>query len=147
MATVRTKPKAAIPKASKARGGKAAGTAASSEGLEGVFRALRATLAAHAGKLVVKHDGPKGYQVVGPKPFRGKELFVGAVRIGKAYVSYDLFPVYVAPELLEGMTPALEKRMQGKACFNFKAEDEALFRELGELTKRGVALFAEKGML
>ena len=29
--------------------------------------------------------------------------------------------------------------MQGKACFNFKEPDPALFAELGELTKSGAS--------
>lgn len=63
-----------------------------------------------------------------PSPFpqhKGEPLFFGAVRTGKAYVSFHLMPIYMCPELNKLITPALKKRMQGKACFNFKTAPEA----------------------
>ena len=39
----------------------------------------------------------------------------------------------------------LRKRMQGKACFNFIEPDEALFRELADLTQRSAAGFRNAG--
>ena len=65
----------------------------------------------------------------------------GAVRKGKAYVSYHLFPLYTCPELKKEIPPALAKRMQGKTCFNFSDVDEALFGELAKLTQRGHEIF------
>ena len=50
-------------------------------------------------------------------------------------------PVYGCPELLQGMSPALKKRMQGKACFNFTAVDDTCFAELGRLTAAGLKKF------
>ena len=35
--------------------------------------------------------------------------------------------------------------MQGKACFNFTAVDDALFAELASVTKRGLAGFKKLG--
>ena len=67
-----------------------------------------------------------------------------AVRKGKSYVSFHLFPVYMFPELLHGLSPALKKRMQGKSCFNFKTVDEELLAELRELTARGVRMTRER---
>jgi hypothetical protein len=46
-------------------------------------------------------------------------------------------PVYVCPDLLDGMSDGLKKRMQGKSCFNFTAPDAALFDELAQLTRAG----------
>ncbi|MEO8436520.1 MAG: hypothetical protein ABI596_16600 [Pyrinomonadaceae bacterium] len=68
-------------------------------------------------------------------------LYFGGVRIGKAYVSFHLMPVYACPELLHERSPELKKRMQGKSCFNFKAVDEKQFKELAKLTKAGFARF------
>ena len=45
-------------------------------------------------------------------------------------------PVYANPELLDGMSLELKKRMQGKSCFNFKKAEPELFEELGALTGR-----------
>lgn len=52
--------------------------------------------------------------------------------------------VYVSPEEMKGMSPELRKRMQGKSCFNFRAVDEALFKELAGLTKAGAARFNDE---
>ena len=71
----------------------------------------------------------------------GNALFFGAVRRGKAYISFYLMPVYAEPSLLGGISPALRKHMQGKSCFNFKTVDEELFKELETLTKAGFTRF------
>jgi hypothetical protein len=68
----------------------------------------------------------------------GKPMWVGGVRIGKQYVSYYLMPVYGFPGLLAGISPELERRRQGKSCFNFTQIDEPLFAELEALTQRGL---------
>ena len=65
------------------------------------------------------------------------------MRRGKRYVSFYLMSVYACPDLLEGMSPELKKRMQGKSCFNFKDVDEKLFKELAKLTKAGAARFTD----
>jgi hypothetical protein len=41
------------------------------------------------------------------------------------------------------MTKDLKKRMQGKACFNYKTVDDALFVELEELTENGFEEFKQ----
>ena len=41
----------------------------------------------------------------------------------------------------------LRARMQGKACFNFKAVDETLFGELDRLTGDGLKAFEAAGYL
>jgi hypothetical protein len=74
------------------------------------------------------------------------QMFAG-VHKGKRYVSYHLFTVYLEPGQLDGLSPELRKRMQGKSCFNFTRVDEALFTELDALTDRGRDLYAERGLL
>jgi hypothetical protein len=44
-----------------------------------------------------------------------------------------------------GMSPALKKRMQGKACFNFTAIDRELFEELEQVTERGYQAWKKIG--
>jgi len=87
-------------------------------------------------------DAPGKYTLAGPSPMRkGQALWFGAVMTQKHYVSYHLMPVYGCRELVAGLSPALKKRMQGKACFNFTAVDEPLFKELAALTDRGYKRF------
>jgi len=110
------------------------------------FDALRLILAAHAKGLKVTADGPKGYSLNTPYSAKWKkELFFGGVAAQKNYVSFHLFPVYMFPDLLDGISEGLRARMQGKSCFNFRAPDTELFRELAALTKAGLArMRAEK---
>jgi hypothetical protein len=56
-----------------------------------------------------------------------------------------LMPVYVEPKLLEGMSPELKKRMQGKSCLNFTEIDKPLFNELAALTKASFEKYKEQG--
>ena len=114
-----------------------------------IFQHIRALYEAHAPAGVVLHDEPGRYHLgthhVRPKD--GYRLWFGGVKIKKNYVSAHVMPVYVHPELLATISPALRKRMQGKACFNFKVKDEALLDELGALIARGVESFARDGSL
>jgi hypothetical protein len=47
-------------------------------------------------------------------------MWFGAVKLGKAYVSFHLMPLYMSPTLEKEISASLKKRMQGKTCFNFK---------------------------
>ena len=49
-----------------------------------------------------------------PSPFpqhKGKPVWFGSVRLGKAYVSYHLVPLYMNPVLAEAVPARLKKRM------------------------------------
>lgn len=117
---------------------------------EKVYERLKSILQKYErGPLKADPNEPGYYALTGPASdlTRGNDLWVGAVRIGKNYVSYHFMPVYGFPELLDGISPALRKRMQGKSCFNFKSVDETLFAELAGLTERGVQRFRQAGFL
>jgi hypothetical protein len=102
-----------------------------------IFQALKGVLQPFAPKLMVTEDSPKTYTLVTKSAsYKGKPMFFASV-VRKSYVSYHLLPLYWKPELLEGMSPELRKRMQGKACFNFKKMEPALFKQLGKLTRTG----------
>ena len=105
------------------------------------FRKLRALLGPYAGKLRVVHDTDSNYYLDTHYIMNKQPMFFGAVRKGKAYVSFHLMPVYVFPELLRELSPELKRRMQGKSCFNFKTSDEKFLNELAKLTKAGFAKF------
>jgi len=115
-----------------------------------VFAALKPVLGKHADRLAVKADTPTEYTLVTrcASPFpqhKGQPLYFGSVLLGKAYVSFHLVPIYMCPELQKSISPALKKRMQGKACFNFKTEpDPQLITDLARLTEAGIKLWSEK---
>lgn len=110
-----------------------------------VFEQLKKALQPFAPKLTVKTDTADAYYLEGPYSEKWKkELYFGSTHIKKNYVSFHLMPVYMYPDLLDGISPKLKKHMQAKSCFNFKAVDPALFKELKALTKRGYARFREE---
>jgi hypothetical protein len=90
---------------------------------------------------MVTKDGPGGIAIEIPG-LEGKPWgYVAGTRLGKGYVSYYLMPVYASPELAATLSPELRKRMQGKACFNFRTVDERLFAELEALTATSLPAF------
>jgi len=123
---------------------------------DSIFVRLRAILQKNAEGFTVADSTPQRYGLegrVGPatlQAWRGKEktshIPVAWVEIGKSYVSYHLMPVG-SPKLSAGISAALKARMQGKTCFNFKAADEFLFKELEQLTAQGLAAFVKAGFV
>jgi hypothetical protein len=115
-----------------------------------IFAELKQVFAKHVKRLSVKADTAIEYTLLtkAPSPFpqhKGQPMYFGSVRLGKAYVSFHLMPLYMCPELTRTVSPALKKRMQGKACFNFKTGPEAeLIAELKQLTAAGFKLWGEK---
>ncbi len=106
------------------------------------FAGLKEIFQRHADKLTVLADKPGNYTLlVKSVLYKGKPLWFGAVQVMKNYLSFHLMPVYMNPTLQKQISPELKKRMQGKACFNFTAPDEKLFRELAELTGMGLKRF------
>lgn len=109
---------------------------------QATFEKLKAILTPYAAKLIVVHDTDKNYYLDTVHVMKNKQrLFFAAVRVGKAYVSFHLMPVYACADLPGTISPELKRRMQGKSCFNFKTVDEKLFKELGKLTKEGFKRF------
>jgi hypothetical protein len=112
---------------------------------DAVFARLRAILVPYARTLHANHDKPDYYYLETKTVlYKGRPVFFAAVRKGKGYVSFHLMPVYAYPKLRATLSPALRKRMQGKACFNFTTVDEDLFEELRQLTAAGAEGFTEK---
>src|SRR5262249_9338559 len=107
------------------------------------FAVLKRVLRKYANRLTVKADTPVEYTLVtkSASPFqqhKGQPLYFGSLRLGKAFVSFHLVPVYMCPALVKSVSPALKKRMQGKACFNFKtAPAPELIDALARLTDAG----------
>ena len=107
-----------------------------------VFSALRRILEELGNEVTVQADKPGNFHTEIPSiVHRGRPLYFAGVRTGKNYVGYYLMSVYYNAALLKGVSPALKKRMQGKACFNFSAVDEECFSELRRLTANGLKIF------
>jgi hypothetical protein len=122
-----------------------------------VFQRLRGILQKHQSGFTVSSDTAMRFGLeapVGPatiKAWGGKAkaptMPVAWVEVKKSYVSYHLMGIYVNPRLQAKLSDALRSRMQGKSCFNFKAEDEALFRELSKVTAESFVALSEGGFI
>ena len=114
-----------------------------------IVEALKGLLSRYGDRLDVVKESSWGYymQTKKPVPKKGPLMFA-AVRVGKAYVSYHVMPIYMNEPLKATISPELRKRMQGKACFNFKAMPEpALLDELRVLTEAGFRTFEAAGYI
>ena len=112
---------------------------------DSIFSDLKKIFAPYESKLVVASDTPTYYGLEIDHVMKNKHrLFFGAVRKGKAYVSFHLMPVYAFSEIRDLISPELKKRMQGKSCFNFSAPDPRLYKELAILTRKGFRKFTSK---
>ena len=128
-----------------------------SSDFEAIFVRLRGILREQSHALSVKDDTVDCYSLegcAGPAALRAwggkvkkRMIPVAWVQIGKAYVSYHLMGVYENAKLRDGMSEKLKVRMQGKTCFNFKSNDEALFTELAQLTAQAIADFRNAGYI
>lgn len=117
--------------------------------LHAVFTALRPLYTKHQDACVLLADEARRY-ALNSHEVRAKDgyvTFFGSVDIKKNFVSAHLFPVYVYPDLLDGISDALRKRMQGKSCFNFSVVEPSLIAELGTLIDAGAARFKADGKL
>ena len=107
-----------------------------------VFSTLRELLKGFRGNLAVQTDRPGNYHLEAPFILhRKKPLYFAGVRTQKNYVSFHLLYLYFNPAAIKTVPPALKKRMQGKACFNFATVDEECFTQLGQLIGDGLKIF------
>jgi hypothetical protein len=108
-----------------------------------VFATLRRMLERFVGsEIAVQTDEPGNYHLEVPGILhRKKPLYFAGVRTNKNYVSMYLMCAYYSPDLVKSMSPALKKRNQGKACFNFTEVDPECFAELERLTAAGLKKF------
>lgn len=121
---------------------------ANRDGFPAVFERLRGILAAQAPPLSVATEAADDYGVVAKPTAKYPDGHpFGVVRVKKNYVSYHLFPLYLFPDLLDGIAEPLRKRMQGKTCFNFAKLDEATVAELGRLTAAGLARYEREALV
>ena len=110
------------------------------------FDTLRALLKPYEPKLTIVMDKPRAYYLASntSKTKSGAAVWFGGVQIMKNYVSFHLIPVYANPQLAKSLSPDLQKRMQGKSCFNFTTIEPAHVKELTALAKKGFDGFVKQ---
>jgi hypothetical protein len=109
------------------------------------FQGLRKILKPYDKKLRILKDDPGFYMSESKSiQYQGKPVMFASI-ISKSYVAFHLFPVYMFPDLLKGISAELKRRMQGKTCWNFKKAEEPLFVELAEVVDASFQRFAGLG--
>ncbi len=110
-----------------------------------VFDAYRPILKPYIPNMMVVQDNERGVYLNTQSVMKNRQpLFFASLAINKAYVSFHLFPVYMYPDLLDGIGD-LVKRMQGKSCFNFRQVDPSQVERMRALVEAGYQRFKAEG--
>lgn len=116
--------------------------------------AVEARLAAVETRLQAIVDAYRDRLVVGSvygletltRPGTKAHDFFAFVKPGASYVSLYLKPVYTWPDLLDDISPALRKRLQGtRTAFGFASVDDELLAELEGLVERAFRRYDKAG--
>jgi hypothetical protein len=67
------------------------------------------------------------------------------VKPASKHVGFYLLPMHQHPELRDGLSPALSKRLTGKSTFTFKVLDEAEMVELDAVVARAYERYRAAG--
>lgn len=115
--------------------------------LSGIYRRLRPILEPYRDRMVVIQDNERGIYLNAPRVMKnGQPLFFASIAINKRYVSFHLFPVYMYPDLLDGIGD-LKRRMQGMSCFNFSKLTDEQIEGLTDLVRQGYDRLRSEGDL
>ena len=113
------------------------------ERLAAVEARLRAIVDRYRDRLVV--GSVYGLETL-TRPGAKAHDFFAFVKPGTSYVSLYLKPVYTWPDLLDDISPALRKRLQGtRTAFGFASVDDELLTELEGLVERAFRRYAKAG--
>lgn len=116
--------------------------APTAEQLAAVEARLRAILVPYESKLVA---GSVYNLPTLTRPGAKKHDWFAFVKPGPKHVSFFLLPIHTWPDLLEGLSSALAKRVTGASCLTFAAIDEAQATELEGLVARAYERYAAAG--
>ncbi len=127
-----------------------------SAGLDLVFRSLKAALKKGAPGFHISSDSPSRFELeASPGPatlaaWGGKlkrpRIPIAWVTMAKDHVSFHLMALD-HPAVRTTLSEPLQASLQGKTCLTFRVHDRELFRELAEVTARGLAAFRKAGFI
>jgi hypothetical protein len=108
--------------------------------LEAVASRLAGVLFAARGEMSYADDGGRPRLEV-PGLEGNPQGAVAQIAIRRRYVAYTLVPVYLLPDLINGVSDGLRRTFNGKGIFRFASIDDSLVVELQSLTTRSVAAY------
>lgn len=117
-----------------------------------IFDLLKRVMEDYCPPLVVKKKLEDAIEVIGnvPTPYGYKKVIVpgmyfSSALIRKDNVSFYFFPIYGAPKEFEKLAPIAMKCLDGKTCFHFKKEEQAVEQEIRALFNQGIAVYKKQG--
>ena len=119
-----------------------------------IYGRLKKNLENFVPPMVAKENAAEHtYELSGNKPVpygHDKKIVAGmyfaSIAQRKDSVVFYFFPMYYNPAMNE-VAPLLCKCLKGKTCFHFKKEEQLDEKELGDLLKRGMEAWKERGYL
>ena len=116
-----------------------------------IFGKLKSSLEKQCPPMVCVKDKADSYEIIGNKPVpygSTKKIVPGmyfaSVVARKDMVSFYFMPIYYDKKNYETIAPTLLKSLKGKACFNFKKEEQVNVRELADLLDRGARVWKKR---
>jgi len=126
----------------------------SAEAKSSIFSLLKKIMEENCPPLVIKRSSREGIEVIGntPTPYGYKKeivpgMYFASALIRKDNVSFYFFPIYGAPKEFQNMAPSAMKCLDGKTCFHFKKEEQAVEKELRAMFKKGIQVYKKQGWI
>ncbi|MCY7409518.1 MAG: DUF1801 domain-containing protein [Chitinophagales bacterium] len=117
-----------------------------------IFSLLKKVMEESCPPLVITKNSKEGIEVIGniPTPYGSKKVMVpgmyfASALIRKDNVSFYFFPIYYHEKDFEKLIPTLLKCLDGKTCFHFKKEEQAVEKEIKAMFKKGIEMYRKQG--
>jgi len=119
-----------------------------------IFSLLKKVMEEHCPPLVIKRSTGDSIEVIGniPAPYGYKKeivagMYFASALVRKDNVSFYFFCNYIDPQAYNAIAHNLMKCLDGKSCFHFKKEGQAVEKELRAMFKKGIAAYKKKGWI
>lgn len=77
---------------------------------------------------------------------KAQKTYVVGIVLNKHFVGFYSMAYYALPQAFD-LSPELRKTLKGKSCFNIKALDPKLEKELAKVIETSIRLFKKEGWL
>jgi hypothetical protein len=110
-----------------------------------IFSLLKKVMEEHCPPLVIKRSTGDSIEVIGniPAPYGYKKeivtgMYFASALVRKDNVSFYFFCNYIDPQAYNAIAPTVMKCLDGKSCFHFKKEGQAVEKNCVQCLKKGL---------
>ncbi|HMQ62204.1 MAG TPA: hypothetical protein PKE06_16125 [Flavilitoribacter sp.] len=120
--------------------------------LSEIKAALLSALTQSVPPLKIRTNTDANFEVAGTKEtMQGKQrvdgIYFASVVPKPGDVRFYFFPNYTHPAAFAGMSEDLKKCLKGKSCFHIKKLSPEMEVEIGDMVRKGVALYQQDGLI